>query len=412
MTASILTIGDEILIGQIIDTNSTWLGEQLFLSGVEVERMLAIADTEQAIVQAIQMAFETSDLVITTGGLGPTKDDITKKAIAQFLDVGMYFDPGVFEKLKAIFANFGRQTNDSHKEQCFMPEGVQLLDNKMGTAPGMLFQHGKKYLLSMPGVPYEMKWIFENSFLETHLKAWGKKFVQVNKTIQTVGVGETTLEEQIAPVINNFSKELSMSYLPSLGKVRLRINGRGKDGIALEEKVNDASLKIKELLGDVVFGEDDDTLESAVIHVFRENKKTIGTAESCTGGNIAKRITSIAGSSDVFQGSIVSYSNKLKEQLLEVPLETLQNYGAVSEETVRAMVKGGIKALGVDVVVAVSGIAGPGGGSVDKPVGTIWLACGDLQEIRTKKLNLSKNRLQNIEYTSNTALNMLRRYFI
>ncbi len=412
MKATILTIGDEILIGQIVDTNSTWLGEQLFLEGVQVTTMKAVADTTEDIINALKQGFEKSDLIITTGGLGPTKDDITKKAIAEFLEVDSYFDEEAFAHVKRMFANFGRETTEAHKEQCYMPKGVEILKNKMGTAPGMLFKKGDKYLLSMPGVPYEMKWIFKNSFIEPYLRSWDTGLSQVNKTIHTVGRGETYLEEQIRPIVQRFPEELSMSYLPSLGRVRLRINARGEDKLALESSVQSATSEIKEVLGNLVFGEDKDTLESAVLNAFRNANLTIGTAESCTGGNIARLLTSIPGASDVFQGSIVAYSNSLKEDLLAVSSEILKNHGAVSEETVSAMVQGAIKTLGVDVAVAVSGIAGPGGGTPEKPVGTIWLACGNAQEIRTKKLNLTKNRLKNIEYTTNIALNMLRQYLM
>jgi len=411
MRASILTIGDEILIGQIVDTNSAWLGEQLFLEGVPLEKIVSIADSEEEIIKALSMAFETSDLVIVTGGLGPTKDDLTKKAIAKFLSVDMYFDEEVFENVKSIFARYGRETTNAHKQQCYMPIGTSILTNKMGTAPGMLFKYGNKNLLSLPGVPYEMKWIFEHSFLQ-HLRSWNKGLKHVNKTIHTIGRGESVLEEQLSAIVENFPNELSLSFLPSLGKVRLRVNAKGKDKKDLEEKVKIAQQKIKATLGELVFGEDQDSIESVVVNSFREKNKTIGTAESCTGGNIAKRITSIPGSSAVFQGSIVAYSNELKKKLLSVPEEILDKYGAVSEETVRAMVVGAIKTLDVDAAVAVSGIAGPGGGRPYKPVGTIWLACGDSSKITTKKLNLSKNRGLNIEYSSNMALNMLRQYLM
>ena len=412
MKATILTIGDEILIGQIIDTNSVWLGEQLYLEGVHVVNMITIPDTKEVIKSTLEKTFENSDLIVTTGGLGPTKDDITKKAIAEFLKVDSYFDAESFGYLTALFAKFGRKTNESHKEQCYMPLGVQLLRNKMGTAPGMLFKYQGKHLLSMPGVPYEMKWIFKNSFAEDHLRTWEKGFAQVNKTIHTVGRGETDLEDQINDIVKSFPEDLSMSYLPSLGKVRLRINGRGPVKEDVVKKVRKAAEDIKETLGNLVFGEDKASLESAVLELFRQQNKTIGTAESCTGGNIARGLTSIPGSSDVFQGAIVAYSNALKESLLSVSPETLRKYGAVSEQTVIEMVKGALITLGVDVAVAVSGIAGPGGGTPEKPVGTIWLACGGHTEIRTKRLNLAKNRGKNIEYTSNMALNMLRQYLM
>lgn len=410
MKASIVSIGDEILVGQIIDTNSAWIANALKIEGVSVEEICSISDSEIEIINSLDRLFQKVDLVITTGGLGPTKDDITKKAIAKFLGVAMIYDSDLFGLITKIFERYGRQTTEAHKEQCYMPKDVIKLENQMGTAPGMLFNIKGKYLLSMPGVPYEMKWIFEKSFLDAHLRTWGNKERIANMTLHTIGRGETTIEEEISDVVDNFPENISIAYLPSLGKVRLRLTARGENQNVLVEQLSLESSKIKTILGDLIFGEDEDTLESTVIDLYKSKGLKISTAESCTGGTISKRLTSISGSSSVYIGGIVAYANSIKEQILGVDKDILENYGAVSEQTVKSMVIGAINMTSSDVAIAVSGIAGPTGGSPEKPVGTIWLACGSKDSIHTRKLQLSKDRIKNIEYSTNVAMDMLRKY--
>lgn len=406
MKATIITIGDEILIGQIIDTNSAWLGEQLSLLGIKVHQIISISDTPEDIKHTVDQQMATSDILILTGGLGPTKDDITKKALAEHFDSELKFDVKTFARIKKYFDSRGIPVLKAHEEQCYMPSKAEILDNDLGTAPGMLFSIDGKMILSMPGVPYEMKWIFQNSFLPIYMERVPTEKFIYHKTIKTVGKGETIIAEEIMDILDQFPPHMSIAYLPSIGSVRLRLSSISDIDTAAE--VDRYADMITERLGHWVYGTDKDDLETAVLELYRAKKMTLATAESCTGGLVAHRLTSVPGSSEVYQGSIVSYSYALKEKLLSVSHDTLINEGAVSERTVIEMLKGLLETSSVDVGIAISGIAGPGGGTPEKPVGTIWMAWGSKDNIKTKLLSLSKNRKLNIEYTSVLALNALR----
>ena len=406
MNAGIITIGDEILIGQVVDTNSAWLGEQLSLLGISVNTILTVSDNIDTIKKSLDKTLPDLDLVIMTGGLGPTKDDITKKALAEYYSSDMIFDEQTYTKIKGFFDLRGIPFLEAHKDQCYMPSEAEILANNMGTAPGMLFTEVGKMVLSMPGVPYEMKWIFNNSFSPII-----KERIQSNKfiyhsTIKTIGRGESSIAESISDILEILPEHTSIAYLPSIGSVRLRLSSIC-DHDTTEEVEYHVGL-IKERLGKLVYGMDKDTIEGSLIKLYKTKNLSIGTAESCTGGLVAHRLTSVPGSSRVYQGSIVSYSYALKESLLNVSQATLQEHGAVSEETVVEMLDGLLDSLNVDVGVAISGIAGPGGGTPDKPVGTIWMAWGSRNNKKTKLLNLSKDRKHNIQYTSVAALNALR----
>jgi nicotinamide-nucleotide amidase len=406
MKATIITIGDEILIGQIIDTNSAWLGEQLSLLGIKVHQIISISDTPEDIKHTVDQQMATSDILILTGGLGPTKDDITKKALAEHFDSELKFDVKTFARIKKYFDSRGIPVLKAHEEQCYMPSKAEILDNDLGTAPGMLFSIDGKMILSMPGVPYEMKWIFQNSFLPIYMERVPTEKFIYHKTLKTVGKGETIIAEEIMDILDQFPPHMSIAYLPSIGSVRLRLSSISDIDTAAE--VDRYADMIIERLGYWVYGTDKDDLETAVLELYRAKKMTLATAESCTGGLVAHRLTSVPGSSEVYQGSIVSYSYALKEKLLSVSHDTLINEGAVSERTVIEMLKGLLETSSVDVGIAISGIAGPGGGTPEKPVGTIWMAWGSKDNIKTKLLSLSKNRKLNIEYTSVSALNALR----
>ncbi len=410
MKATVITIGDEILIGQIIDTNSAWLGEQLSLLGIKVHQIVSISDTVEAIKLTIAQQMLTSDIIILTGGLGPTKDDITKKALAEHFDSDMVFDDKTYGRIKKYFDSRGIPMLEAHKEQCYMPSKAEILDNDLGTAPGMLFSIEGKMVLSMPGVPYEMKWIFQNSFLPLYKKRLPSEKFIYHRTIKTVGRGETTIAENISDILEQLPTHMSIAYLPSIGSVRLRLSSISDQDTSQE--VDTYVTTIKKRLGNIVYGMDGDQLEASVLDLYRKKSITLATAESCTGGLVAHRLTSVPGSSQVYQGSIVSYSYGLKEKLLTVSHDTLIKEGAVSENTVVEMLNGLLESTSVDVGVAISGIAGPGGGTPDKPVGTIWMAWGRKGNIKTKLLNLSKNRKLNIEYTSVAALNALRLFAI
>ena len=407
MKATIITVGDEILIGQVIDTNSAWLGGELNQLGVDVVEILSVSDKAVAITDALDRAFGISDVIIMTGGLGPTKDDITKKTIADYFGVEMYFDEATHDKIKALFERFGRTMTDMHKVQCYMPKNATLLNNDMGTAPGMMFAKGEKLLFSMPGVPFEMKYIFENGIKAVlHARNEGKSFV-FHKTIMTSGIGESFIAEKVEHISDGFPEGLSLAYLPSLGSVRLRITGKGTRPGIKDDVLRYAGIIEKEI-SKYVYGYDNEALESAVKRHFDKLGWTLATAESCTGGYLSHKLTSIPGSSSYFQGGVVSYSNELKMKLLGVKKETLENHGAVSEQTVIEMANGAKKLNGASVGIGISGIAGPDGGTPDKPVGTIWYAIA-LPDDTTNAylLKATKDRGKNIEYTATMVMSRL-----
>jgi nicotinamide-nucleotide amidase len=408
MRASIITIGDEILIGQVIDTNSAWIGQKLSDIGVALEKRYAVGDDHAHIMNTLNEAVDISDIVILTGGLGPTKDDITKKALAEFMGVGMYFDHEVWERIVRIFDKLERPVSESHKEQSFMPEGVQLLRNSMGTAPGMLFHHKDTYIVSLPGVPYEMK-----AIMEEEIFPWLRSLTShniVHKTLMTCGAGETVIENEIQDIVNHLPDHIKVAYLPGLGVVRVRLTIKGeKSRELLSAELERYLSPIENKLSDYIYGYDDKSLEEYIHDLCLQKKITIATAESCTGGNVASRIIRIPGSSGYFNGSIIAYSNDMKIKMLKVPQEILTKHGAVSEQAVMAMVDGAISQLNVHVAVATSGIAGPDGGTVEKPVGTIWICAGNATEKKSLLLKAGKNREKNIELASTYALNMLRK---
>ena len=410
MRCSIITIGTELLIGQVIDTNSAYLGKVLNSLGVQVASRFTIDDNREDILSALKRSLEDSDIVVTTGGLGPTKDDITKNVLAEFLEVSQYFDENQYELIQKFFTKLGRTTTEAHKNQCFFPEGTEFIENKMGTAQGMLMRHKGKRIISMPGVPYEMKYIMEHGVLPMLAKE--QEYYIHHRTIRTAGVGETHIAEKIAEIENSLTDGFSLAYLPSLGSVRIRVSAKSKDRINLDSSLDRIQNDITYKLGDMVYGYGDDVLEIVIGKMLLERGLRLGLAESCTGGMIASKVVSISGSSEYFEGGLVVYSNELKNQLLGVKSETLDEFGAVSEEVVKEMVAGTIESLNVDIAIAVSGIAGPGGGTIDKPVGTIWICVGSKNRQSTYKLQLLKDRKKNIEYTSLFALNFLRLFLL
>ena len=408
MEAIIITVGDEILIGQVVDTNSVWLGQKLSETGIQIKKTISISDNHDQIVQNLKQSIDETDLVFMTGGLGPTKDDITKKAIAEVLGVDMFFHQPTYDRIKSIFEKMGRPMSPSHNDQCLMPVGAEILKNSMGTAPGMLLTTKGKKIISMPGVPYEMKAIMEEVVLPMLQKE--SNLAIVHKTILTCGVGETMIENAIGDIVDDFPDSLKIAYLPALAQVRLRLSAVGADKSLLDTMTSEYMHKIVERIKDVVYGFDDSSLEKEIFHLCKNKDISIGTAESCTGGLIASKIVSIAGSSSYFHGGIIAYSNDIKERILGVKSNTLLTKGAVSEETVIEMVDGAREILKVDVAVAVSGIAGPDGGSTDKPVGTIWICVGNKDTKTTFMLKAGKDRNKNLEIASIYALDMLRKF--
>ncbi len=411
MKAQILTIGDEILIGQIVDTNSAWMGQQLNLQGIQVDKIISLSDSQEAITKGIDQAFAEADIILMTGGLGPTKDDITKKTIADYFGVDMYFDESTFNRIQRLFKKLGREPLEAHRLQSYMPTNADILMNKMGTAPGMWFEKDGKILVSMPGVPYEMKYLMSEEVLPRLKKQFPGKPI-AHRTILTTGEGESRLAAKIDSFVEALPSNIKMAYLPGIAQVRLRLTGTGDDEIALNDLLDKKVEELKPQISEFIYGYENEKLEEVLGKILKEKGKTLCTAESCTGGYIAHKITSISGASAYFMGGIVAYDNAVKMNQLQVQSSTLEKHGAVSEETVIEMVKGVIKLLKTDLAVAISGIAGPTGGTPEKPVGTIWIAVGDKNNIKSYKLNLWKDRMKNIEYSTTVALNVIRKFLL
>lgn len=411
MKVNLITIGDEILIGQIIDTNSAWMATQLNLIGAEIAEIISIPDDLETIKRTLARGFAQADVLLMTGGLGPTKDDVTKKAIAEYFGVDLVFDTPSYERIQKLFERWGRSTTEAHRQQCYMPANAELLYNKMGTAPGMLFTQEDKILVSMPGVPYEMQYLMEHQVLP-RLKKLNTSISIAHRTILTVGEGESRIAARIEHIENSLPENIKLAYLPGLGRVRLRLSGRSNNSVKLNTDLEEQVERIKQSIPELIFGYDKTTLEEAIGTLLLKHQKTITTAESCTGGYVAHMITSVPGSSRYFQGSIIAYANEVKQSELQVKSSTLEQYGAVSEATVREMVRGALTKFGTDLAVAISGIAGPGGGSPEKPVGTIWIGVGDQQHTETLLLKAGKDRVKNIQYSAVYALDQVRKFIL
>ena len=406
MFAELITIGDELLIGQVVDTNSAWMGRELNNIGIEVLRIVSVRDREEEILEAIDNAMKRVNIVLVTGGLGPTKDDITKQTLCKYFNTELIFSEEVFENVKRVLA--GKiPMNKLNKGQAMVPKNCTVINNPVGSASVSWFERDGKVLVSMPGVPQEMTTVMAESVLPK-LHERFQTDVIMHQTFLVQHYPESVLAEKLEAWEVALPDCIKLAYLPKLGIIRMRLTGRGHDRKEVETLLNREKAKLETILGEDIFSEEDTPLEVIIGELLKKRKLTVSTAESCTGGSIAERLTSIAGSSEYFKGSIVAYSNEVKKDLLHVSSETLEKYGAVSEETVIEMVKGAMKALKTDCAVATSGIAGPGGGTPEKPVGTVWIAAGYKNEIRTYKQETNRGRAMNIERAGNNALLILR----
>ncbi len=406
MLAEIITIGDEILIGQIVDTNSAWMAHELNNIGIRVKQISSVSDDRQHILRALKEASQRADIVLITGGLGPTKDDITKKTIAEYFGVKLVENKDALANVLNIFSKYNRPLLEVNRLQAQVPENCEVILNKNGTAPGMWFNVDGKIYISMPGVPHEMMYMMEEDVIPK-LKSSLKLPVIIHKTILTVGEGESFLAERIADIEDSLPPHIKLAYLPKLGQVRLRLSGYGEDEAVLREEVNEFAGKIIERVANVVAAEDDIPIEKVILNFMTERGLTLSVAESCTGGYISHLLTQHPGSSKVFFGGAISYSYELKESILGVKNETLTQFGAVSRETVTEMVEGALLNFKSDYALAVTGIAGPEGGTPDKPVGTVWIAVATINKTVAKKLTFGNKRRQNIERSAISALNML-----
>jgi len=407
VNAEIITIGDEILYGQIVDTNSAWMGTELTRIGIKVKQITSISDSPAHIVAALDDARPRADIILITGGLGPTKDDLTKTVLTGYFKTKLKLHEPSLADVTEIFKVRGLEVSELNRQQAFLPEKCTPVRNVLGTAPGMWFEEDGKVFVSMPGVPFEMKRMMTDIVLP-QLKAHFKTPEIIHKVIQTFGIPESTLSDTLEVWELNLPEHLKLAYLPHLGGVRLRLTGMATDVAPLEKEMDEQVRHLTQLIPKYIFAYGEVSLEEAIGNLLKERKLTIATAESCTGGYLAHKLTSIPGSSVYFMGGVIAYDNQVKLNQLGIKPETLEQHGAVSEATVREMAENVRKKLNASIGVATSGIAGPDGGSAEKPVGTIWIACSDAQGTTAKLLHFNKNRMLNIEYTAMAALNMIR----
>ena len=409
--AEIITIGDEILYGQILDTNTQWISLELDKLGIKTIRKSSVGDQASEITQILNEAAERADLVFITGGLGPTKDDLTKKVLADYFDCGLAMHPEALQDVTDFFAKRGRELSDINRDQALLPTKAQFVPNKQGTAPCMWFEEKGVVWVSMPGVPFEMKAIMETEVLPRVTKHF-KTPVIFHKVIKTVGIGESYLSDLIQDWELALPEHIKLAYLPSLGIVKLRLTAFGEDLHTLSADVETVLAQVMPLISSYVFGYEKEELAEVVGALLRKEKASLGLAESCTGGHLAHQFTQISGSSDYFKGCIASYANEVKMDQLGVSSSILSEFGAVSEVCITAMAEGARKVLGATYSLATSGIAGPNGGSTEKPVGTIWIALAHPGGVITRKLQLAGTRIQNIHMTSLAAINLLRRFLL
>jgi nicotinamide-nucleotide amidase len=408
MKAEIITIGDEILIGQIVDTNSAWIAEQFNLNGIEIHQITSVHDDTEHIKDALKKAEDNVDLVILTGGLGPTKDDITKHALCEYFNTRLVFHEPTFEHIKQRFKNRNIDLNKLNRDQALIPESCTVLPNKAGTAPGMWFEKNDTIFVSVPGIPFEMKYLVENEILP-RLQNNGKTKAIFHKTVQTQGLPESMLAERIENWETSLPKNIKLAYLPNPMSVRLRLSAIGTNVNDLKEQIQGEIERLKQIIPDHIFGFDNETLAEVLGRMLFEKGQTLAVAESCTGGYISHLITSVPGSSGWYKGGITAYSNEIKQNLLGVATESLEKYGAVSEQVVREMAEGIRRKMNTDFSVATSGIAGPTGGTEEKPVGTLWIALAGPANTVAEKFVFGDNRERNIIRSSQTALQSLRK---
>jgi len=407
--AVVISIGDEILYGQTLDTNAHWISGSLDEAGIQVDRRYAIGDRKEEILSTFREAEERADIILITGGLGPTNDDLTKPCLVDYFETHLVRDEAVLAHITDLFTSRGREVTEVNKAQADIPANGKAVPNVLGTAPGMWIERKGKVFVSMPGVPYEM----ERMMSDTVIPSLKEKYVKggvFHRMIRTIGIPESTLASIISDWETNLPNEIKLAYLPTKGSVKLRLTAKGEGESRLQQMMQKEIDKVLPLIKKYVYGFDQEEIEEAIGRMLSERKMTISVAESCTGGYLSHKITSVPGSSQWFQGGFVPYSNKLKNEQLHVPEQTLLEHGAVSEPVVIALAENVKKSFGTDVGISISGIAGPGGGTEEKPVGTVWICYSDSKRTVAKKFLFTKDRALNIQYTTTAALNMIRIY--
>ena len=406
--AEIISIGDELLNGQTVNTNASWIAFELDAIGIKTNRITTVSDTKEAIKSSLKNATKRADLVVITGGLGPTKDDITKKTLADFFNSPLVRNKEHLEALNQFFFTRGRTMNELNKAQADIPICAKRIPNDNGTAPGMWIEQNDTIYISMAGVPREMKPMMTTYLIPRIATHFNTPIIK-HYFAHVIGIGESDLSILIEDWENNLPDNIKLAYLPSLGWIKLRLTVLGDNANEMDQSIEVEMKKLRPLIQEYIFSEKRETIEETVGRLLKEKNLTIGTAESCTGGYLSHQLTRVPGSSAYYKGSIISYDNEVKLRELHVEAATIEKYGAVSEQTVRQMVEGLRKKLNVDVAIACSGIAGPTGGTSEKPVGTIWIAYADNNQTITKLLRLSTDRSTNIELTSLAALNLVRK---
>jgi len=413
MNVEIINIGDELLIGQVINTNASWMAEQLNLSGFSVSQVTVIRDDREDILASLAGAEMRAGIVLISGGIGPTKDDITKHTLCEFFGSRLVFNEAAYRDVEEIFARRGYAVTELNRQQAELPEHCTGIPNKAGTARGMWFEKdrpggGKTVFVSMPGVPFEMKGMMTGYIIPKLKELFHTPFIY-HKTLLTQGIGESFLAAQIEEWESALPPQIKLAYLPQPGIVRLRLSGTGKEEDIIRAQVDAEVARLEILIAEYLFGHDEETLEEIVGQILKKKNATMATVESCTGGYIAHLITSIPGSSAYFKGSLVPYANEIKQNILHIPDDLLEKHGAVSREVVTEMALAAQTMFNVDYVVATSGIAGPDGGTPEKPVGTTWIAIATPQEVIAKQYTFGDSRDRNIRRTALQALNMLRK---
>ena len=404
----IVTIGDEILIGQIVDTNSAWMATELNTAGFELAQITSVHDDANHIIEALEMALKRADVVLFTGGIGPTNDDITKQTLCSYFDTKLVFNDSVYQNIERLFANRPNyKMNELTKAQAMVPENCTVIQNEVGTAPITWFDKAGKVVVSMPGVPYEMKRAMSVEIIPRLQKQFDTPVI-IHKTVQVYGYTESALALKIAEWESNLPEYIHLAYLPNSGVVKLRLSGFLENVLALEFVMNQQLDLLSQLLGNAIVANEDILIEQLLGNLLIASGKTVSTAESCTGGNIAHVFTSLSGSSSFFKGSVVAYANEVKENVLQVDSVDIETFGAVSQQVVEQMAVGVRKLLKTDVAIATSGIAGPTGGSDEKPVGTTWIAVCSDDMVVSREFSFGKLREQNILRTTQAALLLLK----
>ncbi len=411
INASIITIGTELLIGQIIDTNSAWIGQTLNTIGVWVKRKVSVADNYDDIWQALNEESKHADIILITGGLGPTADDITKPLLCSYFEGKMVVHSQTLQHITQLMKKNNRPLLERNLKQAEIPDVCTVIPNNLGTAPGMWFIKNEKIFISMPGVPYEMKAMM----IETVLPKVSQHFtlpVILHKTLITADIAESSLAERLQTFEKHLPSNIRLAYLPSNGLIRLRLTAIEEEKNNLEKEINQHFNLLQQETQDVMIASEDISMQKIIGNLLTEKKATLSTAESCTGGYIAHLITCISGSSNYYKGSIISYANDIKQNILNVSKKAIDTVGAVSEQVVTAMAKSALHTMQTDYVIATSGIMGPNGGSAEKPVGLVWIAVGNQHKIITRSFQYKFDRLKNIELTATNALNLLRKFIL